>query len=80
MNIPLDQPFGRLVDLCPRRQKYLDAVVLIRIVRGADDDSGVVIKGFCQISDTGSSDNTGRFTDSILRRRACVKGRLDPAA
>ena len=77
MNIFLDRSLSRFVDFGPGRQEYLDPVILIWIMRSADDDAGIVIEGLGEVSNTRRRDYPGRPANRIFRRRTGNEGRLD---
>src|SRR5947209_8015509 len=77
-NVFFDCPLDRCVDLRAIWQKDLYSIVLIWVMRGTNDDTGVKIKCAGQMCDAWRCHHRGGFTSRIFRRRTGMDRGFDP--
>ena len=78
MNSVFDASLGPFTDLLTLGRKDLDTVVLVRVVRGANNNTGVERELLCYERDTRGRDDARRFAEGTFGGRTHVKSRLDP--
>src|SRR4051794_28619071 len=80
INSPLDRTLGRIIYLLSRWQKDFYAIILIWIMRRANDNSGVKSKRARQVCNSGGRDHACRFALGFFGSGTAMKCSLQPGA